>query len=69
MILKKNMSLCVMLPKMRACRKDYEETKFMSFLIKSNKLLEKHNEIWDKVNNIIKKGSDSGHDIMKIFKI
>ena len=31
----------------------------MSFLIKDNKLLEKYNEIWDKVSKIIKKGFDS----------
>ena len=37
-----------------------DETKYMSFLIKNNKLLEKYNEICDKVSNIIKKkGFDS----------
>ena len=41
---------------MSAYRKRFDETKYMSFLIKDNKLLEKYSEIWDKVNNIIKKG-------------
>ena len=31
----------------------------MLFLRKDNKLLEKHNEIWDRVSNAIKKGFDS----------
>ena len=34
-------------------------TKYMSFLIKDDKLLEKYNEIWEKVKNIIKKEFDS----------
>ena len=32
----------------------------MSFLIKDNKLLEKYNGIWDKVDNVIKKKSYKG---------
>ena len=32
--------------KMRACRRDFDETKYMSFLIKDNELLGKYNEIW-----------------------
>ena len=31
--------------------KDFDETKYMSFLIEDNKLLEKYKEIWDKVSN------------------
>ena len=31
----------------------------MSFLIKDNKLLEKYNEIWEKVKNSIRKEFDS----------
>ena len=31
----------------------------MSFLIKDDELLEKYNEIWEKVKNIIKKELDS----------
>ena len=30
---------------MSAYRRDFEETKYMSFLIKNDKLLEKYNEI------------------------
>ena len=48
--------LCVILPKMSACRRDFDETIYMSFLIKNEEwLLEKCNEIWDKVSNTIKK--------------
>ena len=36
-------------------RKDFDESKCMSFLIKGEKLLEKYNEIWKKVRSIIKK--------------
>ena len=43
---------------MSACRKDFEETKYMSFLIK-DELLEKCNKIWEEVKNIIKKEFDS----------
>ena len=47
-----------MLPKMTAYSRDFDETKYISFLIKIDELLEKYNEIWDKVNNTIKKGFD-----------
>ena len=40
---------------MSAYRKDFDKTKCMYFLIKDEKLLEKYNEIWKKVSNIIKK--------------
>ena len=40
---------------MREYRKDFDETKSKSFLIKDNALLEKHNEIWEKVKNSLKK--------------
>ena len=41
---------------MSAYRKDFNETKYMSFFfIKDDKSLEKYNEIWEKVENIIKK--------------
>ena len=53
------MSLCIMLPKMSASRRDFDETKYMSILIKDNELLERYNEIWDKVSNTIKKAFDS----------
>ena len=38
---KKNQSLLIFLPKMSAYRKDFDETKYVSFLIKDDKLLEK----------------------------
>ena len=44
---------------MSAYRKDFDEAKYMSFLRKDDGLLEKYNEIWEKVNNIIKKEFDS----------
>ena len=52
---KKIRPLCIFLPKMRAYRKDFDETKYISFLKKDNELLEKYNEIWEKVKNILKK--------------
>ena len=51
--------LCIFLSKMSACRKDFDKTKCMSFLIKDEKLLQKYNEICKKVGNIIKKEFDS----------
>ena len=44
---------------MSAYRRDLDETKYMSFLVKDNQLLEKYNEIWEKVSNSIKKEFDS----------
>ena len=32
-------------------RKDFEETKFTSFLIKDDELLEKYNEVWEKAKD------------------
>ena len=40
---------------MNAYRRDFNKTKCISFLRKDEKLLKKHNEIWKKVRNIIKK--------------
>ena len=51
--------LCIFLPKMSAYRRDFDETKYMSFLIKDDELLEKYNEIWEKVKNSIKEEFDS----------
>ena len=39
--------LCIIFPKMSAYRQDFDETEYMSFLIKDEKLLEKYNRIWD----------------------
>ena len=55
----KVMSLFIMLPKMSAYRKDFDGTKYMSFLIKGNKLSENYKEIWDQVSKLIKRGFDS----------
>ena len=41
--------------KMTAYRKDFDETKYMSFLKKDDELLKKYNEIWEKVKNSLKK--------------
>ena len=54
-ILKKIKTLCIFLPKMTAYRKDFDETEYISFLIKDDEFLEKYNEIWEKVQNILKK--------------
>ena len=43
---------------MSTYRRDFDETKYMSFLIEDHELLEKNNKIWDKVSNSIKKGFD-----------
>ena len=43
---------------MSAYRKDFNETKYMSFLKKDDEVLEKYNEIWEKVKIVIKKELD-----------
>ena len=58
---KKIRPLCLFLTKMCAYRKDFDETKYISFLIKNVELLEKYNEIWETVRNSIKKEFDSEH--------
>ena len=44
---------------MSAYRKDFDETKYTSFLIKDDELLKKYNKIWKKVKNSPKKEYDS----------
>ena len=44
---------------MSAYGKHFDETKHVSFSIKSDKLLEKYNAIWKKVKNSLKKEFDS----------
>ena len=44
-----------MLPKISEYRRDFNQTKYLSFLIKNDELL----EIWNKVSKIIIKGFDS----------
>ena len=50
---------------MSAYRKDFDETKYISFLIKDDELLEKYNETWEKVKNSHKKEFNSESLIMK----
>ena len=50
---------CIFIPKISAYRRESDETKCMSFLIKDDELSEKYNEIWEKVKNNIKKEFDS----------
>ena len=56
---KKIRPLCIFLPKMSAYRRDFDETTYMSFLIKDDELLEKYKEIQEKVKNSIKKEFDN----------
>ena len=56
---KKIRPLCIFLPKTSAYRKDFEENKCISFLIKDDELLKKYNKIWKKVKNTIDKEFDS----------
>ena len=46
---------CISLPKMTEYRKDFDETKYIYFLIKDDELLEQYNEIWEKLKNSLKK--------------
>ena len=52
---KKIKLLCIFLPKMTVYRKDFDETKYISFLVKDNELLEKYNEIWKNLVMLSKK--------------
>ena len=50
----------IMLPKTTAYVKSYDgQTKWMYFLIEDDVLLEKYNNVWDKVSGDIKKEFDS----------
>ena len=44
---------------MRANRRDFDETKYMSSLIKDDEFLKRYSEIWENIKNSIKKESDS----------
>ena len=54
---KKVNTLGTFLPKLISYRKDINETKFMSFLIKDDELLEQYNEIQKKLKIFSKKNS------------
>ena len=41
--------------KISVCQRYFDETKYISLLIKDDELLEKHNEIWEKVKKITSK--------------
>ena len=47
-------------PKMTPSRKNSDETKYkyVSFYIKDEQLIEKYNEVWEKVKNSLKKEFD-----------
>ena len=51
---KKKRVVCIFFPKLTAYKKDFHETKFISFLIKYYELLEKYNEIWEKDKDNLK---------------
>ena len=52
--------LHIVLPKTNAYVKSYDgQTKWIDFLIEEDDLLEKYNNIWDKVSTDIKKEIDS----------
>ena len=57
--------LCIMLPKMSGYTKSFNETKYMSILIKEDELLEKYNKIWYKVRDSIKKDLIANQYTMK----
>ena len=40
---------------MSTYRGNFDETKYMSFLVKNSELLENYNDIWENVKNSIKK--------------
>ena len=56
---KKPGSICIMLPKRSAYRRDFDETKFVFFDNQWRIAREKYNELWNKVSKVIKKGFDS----------
>ena len=61
---KKIRPLSIFLPKISGYRKDFDETKYISFLVKI--LLVKYNEIWGKkVKSVIKKDLMVNQYIMK----
>ena len=60
--------LHIMLLKTSAYVKDYDgETKWMDFLIEDDVLLERYNNIWEKVSSYIKKEFDNEQVYNKIY--
>ena len=60
-------SVCMMLLKMIGYTKIFNETKYMSFLLKDDELLGKYNKISDEVRNSIKKDLTVNQYAMKII--
>ena len=56
---KKVRPLYLTLRKMSAYRRDFDKTKYLSFLIRNDKLLEENNKIWENLSNSMKKMFDS----------
>lgn len=52
-------TLCAVPPQMSGYIKCFNETKYICFIIKDIKMLEKYNSVWDKVGSLIKKGFNS----------
>ena len=50
--------LYIFFPKMRASRRDFDKTKYLSFLIKDDELLEKYNEVWKRVKHSLRREFD-----------
>ena len=48
-------ALCIFLPKISAYRKDFDGTKYISFLIRDDESLEKYNGILEKVKDSFQK--------------
>ena len=46
--------LCIFLPKMIIFSRDFDETEYVSFMIKDDELLEKYNEVWIKLKIVLK---------------
>ena len=62
-------SVCMMLLKMIGYTKIFNETKYMSFLLKDDELLGKYNKISDEVRNSIKKDLTVNQYAMKIIQL
>ena len=60
-------SVCIMFLKMNGYTKIFNETKYMSFLLKDDELLGKYNKISDEVRNSIKKDLTVNQYAMKII--
>ena len=49
--------LCIKLPQMNGYVKYFDSSnKYMNLLVRNQELLKKHNEIWNKISNLLKKG-------------